>query len=112
MEEVCKDYEMLELDISGGDGEKTLAEAIHDFILWDKRYIILKTSDQASRSASPARAPTMSPWSSPLAAPHYSPSPSSPGQPSAPSSPASPTSPPSPPTKKQKQPPKKHASVK
>jgi hypothetical protein len=27
--EVCQDYEMLELDIPGGDGETTLAQAIH-----------------------------------------------------------------------------------
>jgi hypothetical protein len=34
MEEVCKGYETLELDILGGGGEKTLAEAIHGYILW------------------------------------------------------------------------------
>jgi hypothetical protein len=112
MEEVCKDYETLELDIPGGDGEKILAESIHGFILWDKWYIILKTSDQASRPVSPARAPTMSPQSSPPAAPQYSPSPSSPRQPPAPASPASPTSPPPSQAKKQKQPPKKYAPVK
>ena len=39
MEQVCQGWETLELDIPGGDGERTLAEAIHGYILWDKRYI-------------------------------------------------------------------------
>ena len=34
MEQVCQGWEMLELDIPGGDGERTLAEAIHGYILW------------------------------------------------------------------------------
>jgi hypothetical protein len=42
VEEVCQDYEMLELDIPGGDGETTLAQAIHGWILWEKRNILLK----------------------------------------------------------------------
>ena len=29
VEPVCQGWEMLELDITGGDGERTLAEAIH-----------------------------------------------------------------------------------
>ena len=33
------------VDIPGGDGERTLAEAIHGYILWDKRYIVLKSDD-------------------------------------------------------------------
>jgi hypothetical protein len=32
VEEVCQGYEKLKLDIPGGDGEKTLAQAIHDYI--------------------------------------------------------------------------------
>jgi hypothetical protein len=45
VEEVCQGYEELELDIPGGGGEKTLAEAIHGYILWGKCYIILKPTD-------------------------------------------------------------------
>ena len=32
-------WDDLELEISGGDGEKNLGEAIHGWILWPKRYI-------------------------------------------------------------------------
>jgi hypothetical protein len=100
--EVCKGYEMLELDIPGGDTEMTLAEAIHGWILWEKCNIILKPIDQASRPASPQpppRAPSMS-LSSPPAAPQHCPSPSSPGQPTSPAS----SPPPLPAAKKQKLP--------
>ena len=45
VEEVCNDWKNLELDIPGGDGETTLADAVHGYILWDKRYIILKPTD-------------------------------------------------------------------
>ena len=31
--EVCNDWKTLELNIPGGDGETTLAEAIHGYIL-------------------------------------------------------------------------------
>src|SRR6185369_9069305 len=51
VEQVCQGWEMLELDIPGGDGERIVAEAIHGYILWDKRYIILKSVDQTPRSA-------------------------------------------------------------
>jgi hypothetical protein len=47
VEEVCEGYETLELNILGDDGEKTQAEAIHGYILWLKRNIILKSTDQA-----------------------------------------------------------------
>ena len=33
VEEVSNDWKMLELDISGGDGERTLVEAIYGYIL-------------------------------------------------------------------------------
>jgi hypothetical protein len=57
VEEVCQDYETLELDIPGGDGETTLAQAIHGWILWEKRNILLKPIDQASRPSSPQPPP-------------------------------------------------------
>jgi hypothetical protein len=31
----------IELDIQGGDGERTLSDALHSIILWPKRYIII-----------------------------------------------------------------------
>jgi hypothetical protein len=83
VEEVCEGYETLELDISEGGGETTLAEAIYGWILWEMHHIILKLVDQALRPASPGN---MSP-PSPPATPQYSPSPSSLGQPLSPTSP-------------------------
>ena len=83
-EQVCQCWETLELDIPGGDGERTLVEAIHGYILWDKRYIVLKSDDQTPRPASQHASPTpASPQNSPRAAlsrqgsPAHSPSPSS-----------------------------------
>ena len=102
VEEVSNDWKTPELNILGGEGERNLDEAIHSYILWDKRYIIIKASEQASRPASPQRAPSMSP-PSPQAAPQHSPAPLSPGQTSTPASLSSPGSPPSPPPNKQKQ---------
>jgi hypothetical protein len=41
VERICQpDFEELEIDIPGGDGEKTLKDALHGIILWPKRYII------------------------------------------------------------------------
>lgn len=45
MEEVCNHWKTLQLNIPGGDGEMTLAVAIHGYILWDKRYLILKATE-------------------------------------------------------------------
>ena len=91
VKKVCNDWKMLELDISGGDWKRTLVEVIHCYILWDKCYIILKPTKEASRLVSPERAPSMSPPSL-RAASEHSLSPSSPRQPSTPASPPSPGS--------------------
>ena len=113
MEQVCEGYEMLKLEISGGDGKTTLAKTIHGYILWEKCYILLRSTNRASRLASPQPSPSRAPsmiWTSLPAAPQHCPSPSSSRQLSTPS-PASPVSPPLPPAKKQKQAPKKQSSV-
>ena len=41
VDRVNKCFSDMALDISGGDGEKTLGEAEKTFILWCKRYIII-----------------------------------------------------------------------
>ena len=114
VEEVCNDWKNLELDIPGGNGETTLADATHGYILWNKRYIMLKPTDQGSRPASSQRPTPGSPPPppSPRPAPEHSPSSLSPGQPlTIPASSPSPGSPPLPPPKKpEKKEPEKHTS--
>jgi hypothetical protein len=42
VEEICQSrFEDLELDIPGGDEERTLKDAVHGIILWPKCYIII-----------------------------------------------------------------------
>jgi len=41
VDRVEKDYMELDVEIPGGDGEMTLGQAEHAFILWYKRYIII-----------------------------------------------------------------------
>jgi hypothetical protein len=42
VKEICQpQFEDLELDIPGGDGGRTLKDAVHGIILWPKRYIII-----------------------------------------------------------------------
>ena len=41
VDRVIKDYREVPLDFSKGDGEKTLGQAEHLFILWGKRYIFI-----------------------------------------------------------------------
>ena len=46
-------YEGLELDFPGGDGEKTLADALHGIILWKKRYIIISRTEPSPQTSRP-----------------------------------------------------------
>jgi hypothetical protein len=42
VDEICQpQFEDLELDIPGGDGERTLKDVVHGIILWPKHYIII-----------------------------------------------------------------------
>jgi hypothetical protein len=74
IERICQhDFEELEIDIPGGDGEKTLKDAPHDIILWPKLYIVIilendgsprdhlepgQPSSPGPSSALPARSPS------------------------------------------------------
>ena len=68
VEQIClPKFEDLELEIPGGDGEKTLKDALHGIILWPKRYIII-----------PENEPSIPPRDPPRPPPPSSPGPSSP----------------------------------
>jgi hypothetical protein len=41
VDRVIKEYREVTLDFPGGDGEKTLGQAEHSFVIWRKRYIII-----------------------------------------------------------------------
>jgi hypothetical protein len=46
VEEICQpQFEDLELDIPGGDSERTLNDVVHGIILWPKRYIIIPQTE-------------------------------------------------------------------
>jgi hypothetical protein len=63
VEEICQSqFEDLELDIPGGDAERTLKDAVHGIILWPKRYIIIP---QTEGSIPPTEPPQSRPSSSP-----------------------------------------------
>jgi hypothetical protein len=51
VDRVIKDYREVSLDFPGGDGEKTLEQAEHSFVLWCKCYIIIPGA--AARVPSP-----------------------------------------------------------
>jgi hypothetical protein len=51
VDRVIKDYREVPLDFPRGDGEKTLGQVEHSFVLWRKRYIIIL--DAAARVPAP-----------------------------------------------------------
>jgi hypothetical protein len=75
VERICQPkFEEQEIDIPGGDGEKTLKDALHGIILWPKCYIIIIPENDGSprdylelgqpssprpSSALPARSPSL-----------------------------------------------------
>nr|ACS88374.1 transposon protein [Coix lacryma-jobi] len=63
VDRVVKGYNNVELDIKGGDGEKTLGEAKKTFICWHKRYIIIpRASPPPPQQPNPSRtSPNLSP---------------------------------------------------
>jgi hypothetical protein len=49
VEKICQpDFEELELDILGGDGEKTLKDALRGIILWPNCYIVIIPENDGS----------------------------------------------------------------
>jgi hypothetical protein len=81
------DFEEQELDIAGGDGDKTLKDALHGIILWPKRYIIIIPENDGSprdhlEPGQPSSVPTHEPLQSSLglssSLPARSPSPQQP----------------------------------
>jgi hypothetical protein len=56
IERICQpDFEELEIDIPGGDGEKTLKDALHGIILWPKCYIIIIPENDGLRDTTWSR---------------------------------------------------------
>jgi hypothetical protein len=66
VEEICQpQFEDLELDIRGGDGERTLKDAVHGIILWPKCYIIIPRTKRSIPPTHPLQSrPSSSPRSS------------------------------------------------
>jgi hypothetical protein len=76
VEEICQpQFEDLELDILGGDKERTIKDAVHSIILWPKRYSIIPRTE---RSIPPTNPPQLRPSSSPRSSSRPSISPHSP----------------------------------
>ena len=57
VDEVVEPYSMLALDIAGGDGERTLGEAVHRIIIWRKDCIIFPSPPTPRRLPTPPRSP-------------------------------------------------------
>ena len=53
-------FQDLELEIPGGDGEKTLKDALHGIILWPKWYIIIPENEAANPPRDPPHPPPSS----------------------------------------------------
>jgi len=81
VDEVLKGYESLELDMAGGDGEKTLGEVTGGIILWKKKYIVFADSTPPPTppcSNPPQQSPPLpdrDPSASPSRSPERQPSP-------------------------------------
>ena len=57
VDRVVKGYSNVQLEIEGGDGEKTLEEAEKTFICWRKRYIIIPGASPSSLPLPPRHEP-------------------------------------------------------
>ena len=53
VDDIVTGFETMELDIPGGDEEKTLADVKRGFALWNKKYIVF--SDRLARAPTPPR---------------------------------------------------------
>jgi hypothetical protein len=64
VDEICQpQFEVLTLDIPGGDGERTLKDVVHDIILLPKRYIIIpQTEGSVPPTDPPQSRPSSSLW--------------------------------------------------
>lgn len=69
VDEVGRAYRGLELDVPGGDGIKTLGDAIHTFIVWPKRYIAVDSGCDNDASSNPRASPPPSVGGPPAPAP-------------------------------------------
>ena len=85
VEQIVGNNENLELDFVGGDGEKTLGDALHGVVLWRKANIKLTASTTA-----PVQTDRPSPWPPSPSSPQPPPSPPSPPGQSATSTPTPP----------------------
>jgi len=57
VDRVVKGFRSVQLEIEGGDGEKTLGEVEKTFICWHKRYIIIPGASPSSLQPPPRHEP-------------------------------------------------------